>query len=1803
MQYEIYEAKVKKVSAFLVKLYSHIALIVTILALLVAAATAAVAAKGSIVSESEFKAEIEYGSKLEYAAEAIFGDASYEYRAKGTEEWSDVAPTYPGEYEIRAYAITSFGTRRYGDVHTFTITPRELTLRVSEESIQYGDLPSVSGNTINGDTVSACSVIFDKLEADATAVTARADKATLVILDKDGKDVTSCYVVADTPDASVPLTPRPLQVTVETLTAQYNGQPFTFTGYELTGGELVEGDTKQAVFETKNESGDIINQLINVGTISSNGPKLEFKDKNGVDVTHLYAVEIISGTLTVEQRPLLIQTKNGELTYSGTEQSYPEFEQMDEYLLDGHEIRVIEEKTSRYLDCGEYENTLSFVILDRDGNDVSANYSINVGYGQVTVKPRKVTVTTRGTGDSPFEYNGKDHTLPEFNVDNATEADESATTDFSVRDVGTYENRFEVAFFRDTENVSYNYEIEYVYGVLEVVPREITLKLEDDRKVYDGTPLTSVKYGVAAGSFGLVEGHNLTLETNGSITRPDEGTVVNEYVADSAKVTDANGADVTANYVITVEAGSLSIDKRPMKVVPISVSRVYDGTRLTGGYEIDEGSAVDGHEIHVELSGASWRIGCGMADPYYINKVTVLDAEGADVTAYYDVDHSGEGILKITPRPLYLKTESASKVYDGTALTAPAGFIVLDRGPDTGLADNETLFSKEAEIGTLPAITNVWEGINWQSGFDGTIQNVQTAIVMNNGVPVTGNYDIHYCKDENDRDEDNRPVYGTLTIIRRRITLETPSAEKIYDGDALSAPCDLLPLANEGDGKLADDQSLVIISALPKYTNVFDTVGGRRNGEEGNNVQHVAVYNGTDDVSENYKITYRYGTLTVSTRPIKLRTESLERVYDGTPLHALSSESAWGGQLFETVLGETGLYDLVEGHEAVNHPNTAGSKMPSITDANANIGEDPLTPFKNALKARIVDAYGQDMSENYEIVGYEYGTLTVRRRPITLVSVSGEWIYDGQEHSFEDSSEYLNNYVNGQRTPFRVVEGTIVPGQILGYIDSEIPTIEIPTITDAGWVKNRMTPIITADVNGNPMGVTQNYTIEWEYGTLTVKPRHIKVELPDATWVYDGMMHVVGTEPDESLEYNGVGLTKDSNRLVDGHKLSVPGLSIMNAGTDTNEQVVTILDSYDHPVKEGNYTIEYADYGTITVERRPLVIQLYGEKIYDGQFVTEFDWYAPQLCTGAGHTMTVSALEKDIINADTYSVNPDLYTLVILDVSGADVTGNYDPSGMPGEYVIDPRPITVRTDDGSKLYDGTPLVVPGFSVVTNFGGMALVPGQRIELNVTAAPVTPGYYYNTADSLRIYDADGVDVTGNYCAASEETEMVIFGKLAISVDVTIRVTTESDQKFFDGDWLECKSGEWKILSGELPDYFKVTMTVTGRQLYPGSSMNTFEIQVEDTRWPEGHNYRLVKALVLDDPENDIESVLGTLTVLEPTDDREILVLTPVYISKTFDGQPLDYSNLEWYEKVVMTEQLQKLKDENYTLEFDVMIYPGEEDEWINGQWSVSAVGDYKTAVARNTFRVYDPHGVDVTDRYLPDTQGKPGTMQVFAHEPIKIYLYSLDVIYDGKYPEWTMYDYVIEYDGMEIEGQLAEDGSYVYYEFIDTDGNQVRLEIICVRGPEKASGSWTVADLNESFHDRDPYNDCVSYKATVNGHHADFDSMPLELVMFEEDPSAYPLTVEKISIEFTAASEKREYDPDNREPLTNDGYHITKGALAEGHRVQSVSVQSDAYLVEIGQCNNKITHVVIVDEDGWPVTEHYNITYVDGLLELI
>ena len=84
---------------------------------------------------------------------------------------------------------------------------------------------------------------------------------------------------------------------------------------------------------------------------------------------------------------------------------------------------------------------------------------------------------------------------------------------------------------------------------------------------------------------------------------------------------------------------------------------------------------------------------------------------------------------------------------------------------------------------------------------------------------------------------------------------------------------------------------------------------------------------------------------------------------------------------------------------------------------------------------------------------------------------------------------------------------------------------------------------------------------------------------------------------------------------------------------------------------------------------------------------------------------------------------------------------------------------------------------------------------------------------------------------------------------------------------------------------------------------------------------------------------------------------------------------------------------------------------------------------------------------------------------------------------------------------------------------------------------------------------------------------------------------------IEIEITAASDSKEYDGD---PLTNDGYDLTDGELADGNEIDSVTVtgsQTDA-----GTSPNVASDAKIVDSNGTNVTAAYDIEYVDGELEV-
>ena len=108
-----------------------------------------------------------------------------------------------------------------------------------------------------------------------------------------------------------------------------------------------------------------------------------------------------------------------------------------------------------------------------------------------------------------------------------------------------------------------------------ITARKITVKAKDVSKSYNGSALTSDVTEVVSGS--LVEGHVITAQTTGS--QIDVGTSTN--VLNSVTISDALGNDVTENYDITTENGTLEVTANYNAKFDITLSNdsfEYDGT-------------------------------------------------------------------------------------------------------------------------------------------------------------------------------------------------------------------------------------------------------------------------------------------------------------------------------------------------------------------------------------------------------------------------------------------------------------------------------------------------------------------------------------------------------------------------------------------------------------------------------------------------------------------------------------------------------------------------------------------------------------------------------------------------------------------------------------------------------------------------------------------------------------------------------------------------------------------------------------------------------------------------------------------------------------------------------------------------------------------------------------------------------------------------------------------------------------------------------------------------------------------------
>ena len=269
------------------------------------------------------------------------------------------------------------------------------------------------------------------------------------------------------------------------------------------------------------------------------------------------------------------------------------------------------------------------------------------------------------------------------------------------------------------------------------------------------------------------------------------------------------GGSVTKTFTIT---------KRPVAYQADSDSKTYDGTALTkDSATLTSGSLVSWHTITFNISGSQTDAG---SSANTINSVIIKTGD-KDVTENYDVTLT-PGTLTVNKRPVTYKADGGSKIYDGTALTKDSAT----------LTSGSLVSGHEASFTLSGSQTTVGSSAN----------TISTVTIKNGTTDVTSNYSI-------------TKETGNLIVSKRPITFTSGSSSKEYDENALK---DATASVTSG-------------SLVSGHTATF-TISGSQTavGSSDNTLDSVTIKNGEDDVTSNYDITKKNGTLTVvdTTKPV-----------------------------------------------------------------------------------------------------------------------------------------------------------------------------------------------------------------------------------------------------------------------------------------------------------------------------------------------------------------------------------------------------------------------------------------------------------------------------------------------------------------------------------------------------------------------------------------------------------------------------------------------------------------------------------------------------------------------------------------------------------------------------------------------------------------------------------------------------------------------------------------------------------------------------------------------------------------------
>ncbi len=788
------------------------------------------------------------------------------------------------------------------------------------------------------------------------------------IFNEDGQDITSNYLVLENFGELI-IDKRELSVKPKNLSKTYDAQPLTAQETEILDGSIVDGQT----FD-----GQVCNgEITEVGTEVSSllDLKIKFGDQ---DKTFNYDITFKSGELTIVEREISLSV-TAEKVYDANPlvANDVDISYLDGELVSGQELLLLSnDAIAKQYGVQEVEYT----VFD-NGIDVTSNYLITLQDVLMEISKREITITALSASkiydSTPLVKDG-------FTTENIIDGHVvDATVEGSITDVGEpVANTITfISVMNGETDVSDNYQVMPVNGLLEITPRSVSVKI-DARKVYDDTLDISTanltKYVTKMendGSFsdGLYDGQ--TLSVNCLVDTEDTSAVIHYGVmkADVDSYEVVNG--LKQNYSITWLDGDLTIDKRDLIIKTLAGSKVYNGEFQTNEQAIYY-NLVEWHDLSykewVTLQDVSTTENSVVVDE--IKDKNDNNNEKDNYNVYYDFEE-----FSITPRQIFLSF-TEEKTYDSE-------FFEIEN------VQNFTYKSGSLEFVDGHLLRLKTNGVNAKTYSDSEvlwgIYDSETEYTLNYQLDLT---DV------------------LMTINKKSLSVRIKDVQKYYDAETYSVYAEEC----EANGLLATHKFYA-------QTECGNTSVGEWSITIANEtdrtipVWQVKCLDGSEeiDVSENYFIdSVQSGTLTIDKCSVSVKVD-LHKGYDDT------ADTA-NAQKVVSILRYDGGDILYADHEFEFQYN-----LVSI----ANAGEYPL----EIISYKILSDSG-DVGGNYD-VHTEEGKYIIDKLDIVLSTGSKTKIYDGIELSMAGIEISEGSLISGHV----IVEGTAPSILRVGEIVNEIP--------------------------------------------------------------------------------------------------------------------------------------------------------------------------------------------------------------------------------------------------------------------------------------------------------------------------------------------------------------------------------------------------------------------------------------------------------------------------------------------------------------------------------------------------------------------------------------------------------------------------------------------------------------------------------------------------------------------------------------------------------------------------------------------